>query len=576
MAVEFRYPCVRVRQAAGAKDLLLFSAPALDIEQWVGIPQRLSLEGSETAGFQRTVSPSREAALRKFFVEPKNVIQNPLLCAVRQTPGVQIRYLPSLEDEDLGHVEFEFTAFAEMTYLQLLTAARLYLEQRDPSLVGRLSPKDLVASLQSQLDPDDLISGEDDPLSPSELEAEFEDAEDFEDEDAGADGAPAEEALFDESQITDFWDQLRAREEVAAKLPPQRVVENLAGFSRGMLESYLRPAILVDGQHRLKGALLAARDIVETGEDAKAMILAGKSPEEALNTLMPKVARRLPISLLMDDSAAEHVFQYVLVNQKATPVPKALLGTIISTSLAEDELAMIADRLEDAKIQLQGSRIISILSRSADSPFAERVAKGLDGDGAGKLPWSVLGSLADIFRYLQGGRLYHDPTDHAKIWRRHHLDDSKIVSDWQTKGFKSSMEYWQDINGPWMGVFKAFWSCTRDALANTDNPDAYNYWGNSRTSNVYNKPSLHILEADFFRFLKEGKKKIDDVDQIQGLVADWLEYSNKQYFAKNWELEGVKKDSVGTRRQWSKLWANHRENGGSIPAPADFRKISKA
>lgn len=90
----------------------------------------------------------------------------------------------------------------------------------------------------------------------------------------------------------------------------------------------------------------------------------------------------------MDDSPAEHVFQYVLVNQKATPVPKALLGTIISTSLAEDELSTIAARLEDAKIPLEGARIISILSRAEDSPFAGLIAKGFGSDDSTKLQWN--------------------------------------------------------------------------------------------------------------------------------------------------------------------------------------------
>ena len=276
----------------------------------------------------------------------------------------------------------------------------------------------------------------------------------------------------------------------------------------------------------------------------------------------------------MDDSPAEHVFQYVVVNQKATPVAKALLGTIISTSLAEEELATIAERLEDAKIPLQGSRIVSILSRNTDSPFAGLVAKGLKDEGMGKLQWSVLGSLADMFRYLQGARLYHDSNsvDHAKIWRTHHLDSSSIVEEWQARGYKTPYAYWQDLNGPWIKIFVAFWRRTRDVLANTEDLSAHNYWGNPRCSNIFNKPSLHILAADFFSFLREQKVKISSVDQIPELVDGWLEYVSKQYFSRDWKLSGVKKDSVGTRRQWSKLWMNHRQEGGAPPPFGEFAK----
>lgn len=573
MATEFRYPCVRVKQEADSKDLLLFSASAVDIDRWVGIPQRLSLAGNETAGFQRTVSRNREAALRKFFSEERNVIQNPLLCAIRQAPGVRVTYSPTEDDVSLGHVEIKFEKYAEFSLLELLKAARSYLEERVPALQGRAVPTELISALQKDLDPGSLAQGD-----VGDLDSEADEGKDEDSEDGEGDSStePAEEALFDESQITDFWDQVRAREEIAGKLLPNVAPDKLLGFSRQMLESYLRPIILVDGQHRLRGAILAAEDEVNSSQEAENLIVNGMTARDARHQLMAQRARRLPVSLLMDDSPAEHVFQYVLVNQKATPVPKALLGTIISTSLAADELATIAERLEDAKIPLEGSRIVSILSRSTDSPFVGLVAKGLDGDGVDKLQWSVLGSLAEIFRYLQGGRFYHDPADHAKTWRAHHLNDSPIVAEWQTRDYATAYSYWQDLNGPWIEVFKAFWRRTRDTLANLENPASPNYWGNPRDSNIFNKPSLHILAADFFSYLRERKIKIESVEHISLLVDDWLEYASKQYFARDWKLAGVKKDSVGTRRQWSRLWANHRQQGGAPPAPAEFIKLYKA
>lgn len=573
MIANFRYPCVQVKQESGSKELLLFSASAIDIEQWVGIPQRLSLLGNETAGFQRTVSKSREAALRKFFSEERNVIQNPLLCAIRQASGIQVTYVPSGDNMSLGHVEITVKRYAKLSLADLLKEARLYLEGRVPELQGRLMPTELIADLQKQLDPAIFVQDADQDLYHEELD----DDEGVGEDDGESDGEPAEEALFDESQITEFWDQLRAREEIAVKLTAGPIPERLLGFSREMLESYLRPVILVDGQHRLRGATLAVRDEVENSHEAEELIINGMTAADAKQQLMTQKARRLPVSLLMDDSPAEHVFQYVLVNQKATPVPKALLGTIISTSLAAGELATIAERLEDAKIPLEGSRIVSTLSRAVDSPFVGLVAKGLDGDGVEKLQWSVLGSLAEIFRYLQGARLYHDPADHAKTWRTHHLSDSPIVAEWQTRDYDSAYDYWQNLNGPWIEVFKAFWRRTREKLANVENPVAPNYWGNPRTSNIFNKPILHILMADFFSYLRETKVKIESAEQISDLVDDWLEYASPQYFARDWKLDGagVKKDSVGTRRQWSRLWANHRQNGGSPPAPGEFVKLYK-
>lgn len=570
MALKFDYECVLVRQSHDGKTLLLFSASAVDIEAWIGIPQRLSLSGTETAGFQRTVSQSREIALREFFAEPRNVIQNPLLCAIRQAPGVQVTFEPSAAGALTGRVTVEFEDYGAMTLHQLLTAARLYLESRVPALAERAVPNDLIVNLQAEL----IEDLEDGGVAAIGEAGAFD--EDDADEDETVSG-PAEDALFDESQITEFWDQLRAREEIAAKLqerdPP---IEQLAGFSREMLRSYLQPIILVDGQHRLRGATLAAAAEAETNKEAADLVEQGLPVSEARSRIMAKVARHLPISLLMDDAPAEHVFQYVLVNQKATPVPKALLGTIISTSLGAEELSTIAARLEHAHIPLEGSRIVSILSRSQDSPFFGLIAKGFGADDSTKLQWSVLESLINIFRYLRGAKFYHDTTtDHAATWAKHHLAGSGLVAEWQARDFASAEDYWRDLDGPWMAVFKAFWSKTRDMLADTANEHAHNYWGDPKGSNIFNKPMLHILATDFFSYLREQKAKPGEVAEIPALVEGWLEYASSQYFARDWDLDGVKKDSVGTRRQWSKLWATYRQQGDK-PQIREYSKLYKS
>lgn len=563
MSKTFNYPCVSVQQSSAGKTIVLFAAPATDINGWVGIPQRLSLSGTETAGFQRTVSPARETALRKFFAEPKNVIQNPLLCAIRQAPGIKVTFLPDPDDAEAGRVQIELEDFEAMTLEQLLQAARSYLESRVAGLATRQSPTELIVELETDINAGSTYNGKD---------GEGEEAE----SDESVLGEPAEDALFDESQITAFWDHLRAREEIARKLGAE-TPEEIAGFSREMLISYLRPVILVDGQHRLRGAILAAEDQANVSTQGEDLVAAGTEPDDAVATVAGQVARRLPVSLLMDDSPAEHVFQYVLVNQKATPVPKALLGTIISTSLAEGELSTIADRLEDAKIPLEGARIISILARADDSPFKELIAKGFGSDDSTKLQWNVLGSLSDIFRYLKGARFYHEGSDHAVTWQKHHLEGSAIVADWQAKEFDTPLQYWQDLNGPWLLIFKAFWTKVRAELA-SENAGAPNFWGDPRNSNIFNKPMLHILTADFFSYLREQKVKIGSADEVPALVEGWLEYASRQYFSRDWKLlgAGVKKDSVGTRRQWSKLWATHRQQGGNPPTAAEFSKLLKA
>ena len=118
-----------------------------------------------------------------------------------------------------------------------------------------------------------------------------------------------------------------------------------------------------------------------------------------------------------------------------------------------------------------------------------------------------------------------------------------------------------------------FWRCVRERFANTDDQDRPNYWGKTRTSNLFNKVSLTILASDFFQSLVETKKQINSVNDISPLVDDWLEDVNTQYFDKDWKFEGkgFKKDSPGIRKQWADIWVEYRKNPANLP---DRRRFS--
>ncbi len=127
-------------------------------------------------------------------------------------------------------------------------------------------------------------------------------------------------------------------------------------------------------QHRLRAAVTSAKALVNKDNQyqeyiEQAIINDNLDPEEAQRKVESEAARKLAISLLMNTDPAEQVFQFVVVNQKATPIKSALLGTIISTSLSNDELCRVSDRLEAAGIKLEESRAVTFLTRYPKSPF---------------------------------------------------------------------------------------------------------------------------------------------------------------------------------------------------------------
>lgn len=577
MSEQKSYPAVRIRQTPEAGDLVLFGASATDVDDWSGVPQRERLgKDTEAVGFQREESPKRLAELASFFGNGRNVIQNPLLCASRDAAKVTFQATEDVVDGEAvatrGTLTIEWEDLAALPLVELLRRVCTTLEGRLSDLADTQLDEAKVARLKERANVEHpgFVAG--DPADESD---------DSDDGDAMSDPGETEEGneavtsvLFsDETHIADFWEEVAARvrllEEAGGDFDP----ESFLGFSKEAMKSYLQPVVVVDGQHRLRGALLAAERAVNSDAlqaEVEAAIEGGADPDEVVDELKRREARHLPVSMLMDASPAEHVFQFVVVNQKATPIGRALLGTIVSTSLSADELAGVSERLTSAGIPLEDSQAIAYLTRHPDSPFRDLVEKGLTNEGTDLLQWNVLGSLVRIFRELKGGRLYHEKVDYADKWRRDRLDASGIVA--AAADGESKMEFWGRPDGPWRDTFIAFWSAIRDRLATTDDKDAGNYWGSPRTSNLFNKISLTILAADFFQFLTDRGYTIDDTDDVKGFVDEWLKDVKTSYFSRDWKLGGVKKDAPGTRAQWAYLWVQYRKDPQQLPQLQLFRQ----
>ncbi|MHC5776649.1 hypothetical protein [Nostoc sp.] len=69
--------------------------------------------------------------------------------------------------------------------------------------------------------------------------------------------------------------------------------------------------------------------------------------------------------------------------------------------------------------------------------------------------------------------------------------------------------------------------------------------------NIFNHTSLKILSADFFQYLCERRIGIDSAESIPSLVEEWWYGVNSNYFNRDWNLHGIKKDIPGIRKQWA-------------------------
>lgn len=576
----FEYDAVRIRQTAQGPWIVFFAAPAIEIDRWSGVPQKRELGTQETTGFQRQVNVKRLESLNKFYTDNANTVQNALLGATRKSENAKVEFIPDAnskgEFSQTGKLRIAFEDLTALPLRALLEMLKQTLVERVPTLAQADVPQSMVIKLKESIR----------LASPEVTQAQSVEGPDTEgngngngdsDQERGEESENSEDALFaEESHVLEFYQEVAARCMVLEELP-SFVGDEFAGFSRDAISSFLKPVVLVDGQHRLVGAIEHARDMLGKSpfkENIEQAIAAGKAAQEVEEELWPKACRRLPVSLLICDDPAEHVFQFVIVNQKATPIGRALLGTIVATTLSDDELSRVSDRLKAAGILLEEARHVAFLSRSPESPFSGFVEKGLASDSNERLPFSVMVSLVKIFRNLKDGRLWGDKNDYADLWRRKYLDTSGIVQDWSASTkYDGPYEYWRSDEGPWRKAFIEFWKCVKRKLA-SDDPEDQNCWGRTRKSNLFNKIYLHILMADFFQYLTETRKGIESIQAISGLVDDWLDEVQPSYFRRDWKLENQKKDVPGIRKSWAILWVGYRKNPQRAPAVKEFRQAA--
>lgn len=570
--MEYRYKALRIKQTSSDKMIVFFAAPATEIDEWAGVPQKKRFgTGEETVGFQREENAKRIENLGDFCANDENIIQNPLLCSTRRIPVATSRFEQNpgeLGDSQEGDLVIEIPDYDSFTMEQILSHVRDYIVNRVPDLASTPPEDGLIAKLKSLAVEQGHFSLEE------ESEEDTDEGESEESHESSTETSEAEAALFEESHIVDFWQEVACRHEVIKMMETPPTGEEFLGFTRSALISYLMPIVLVDGQHRLRGTLKAAEDKLTRADiqiEIESRITAGESAEVVQRNILTREVRRLPVSLLLADDPAEQVFQFVVVNQKATPIGRALLGTIVSTTLSNDEMSAVASRLKSAGIELEESQAITYLARFPGSPFYNLVERGLAGDMKDLMQWGVFASLVGIFRDLRGGRLFGGKNDYADTWKNRYLAGSNIVSGYSEAGFGEPFGYWRSIDGPWRDVFIAFFIKIRDEFGDPNTPDAHNYWGKPRDSNLFNKISLTILVSDFFQFLVETRQTIESSAKISELVDDWLDNVARNYFNRNWNLSGTKKDSSGIRNQWAYQWVEYRKNPSQLPRVINYR-----
>lgn len=281
---SYKYSAIRFKQNIASSWVVSFTANAQEITNWAGIPQKKQFDKVESSGFQREIKKERMDSLVTFFTNPKNVIQNPLLCASRNslTEGVEPK-VTFVDDEDQtdeyvrkGYIHIEVDDYSTLPLKDLLELFKGTLESRIPELAEADVNQLLLESMKES-----FFGGNNSEATGDSLET-------------------SNQIELEESHIADLWQELACRILILEEDTESKEHTSVLGFDRESIISYLLPITLVDGQHRLIGATEHFKFFCESQdgiEETERLIESGLDAGQANTELEDKFCRKCQFHL---------------------------------------------------------------------------------------------------------------------------------------------------------------------------------------------------------------------------------------------------------------------------------------
>jgi hypothetical protein len=252
--------------------------------------------------------------------------------------------------------------------------------------------------------------------------------------------------------------------------------ENKFRLLDGMYE-LSKPALIVDGQHRVFGAA-AAR-----GPSVSFLVCA-----------------------IPHCSWEEQAFQFLVINEEAKPVDVTVLYDIFGSSLTRDEADNVRQRLGPAGKDVERRIAAVIAYRDQDSPFLHMVqlrVEDLPKDVQPYLSPRLIVDLIDGSRSCRGFRA--DP-DFLRLVVRPTLHESEADDVWTS---------WYD--GCWRQYWYAFWRAIRDYFNEGSEP----LWMQRQQTNLTKGVSLKALQDVLLdEMVNKAQAANDQIERLREIGVD--------------------------------------------------------
>jgi hypothetical protein len=515
MSKQFSYIGQVYRQGDSDAKLVTFCADAKAINEWGGVPQK---NDRFDGGFQRALN-KRYERIRKFF-ESGQVSPTAVVVAFRQ--GVlkidPLTYPSSAwPSEEVLSSQPQFVKLSfEVEDIDTEEAPLDDLIERAKVLLAARISTDTVTDTEDSEDEatavsDDALSQDEDGEDTEESEAEddedteveeveVDDEEEGDSIDVGHSKLKAFYAFISSKESVEQWiaDEQKRYEIVSAKKKKKKRDKEFLAVRpevrlKQTLVSLLRPAMIVDGQHRVSGAYHAS------------------VPEVTFN-----------VCAIAEADWVEQVFQFVVLNKTARPISKGFLSGMLNTSLTNIEIRDVDERLETIGVKSMDRLLLRVVNFDPASPFHDMVAQpgevaGVD--NTGKLKDQGMINLARTWRAMQ----YPAQKMRLKMFypalglsRSNHTQAAKAwIQDKQ-----------------WMSFFYAFWHSIR----NLYEPEGI--WVKAEDLHLLKIVTLQVMQDYFLKSQQDAGTQFASVDQFGEKVTAFYKPVKAAFF-RGWQRSGL-------------------------------------
>lgn len=253
------------------------------------------------------------------------------------------------------------------------------------------------------------------------------------------------------------------------------------------------PGLIMDGQHRIFGA---------------------KENNEEIH---------LPVVLIPGLGLSEQVFNFYVLNNKAKPLDKRQLRSIIATSLTAGEISDLNNRFRQSGLNADEAQWTYRVHTDADSPFRTLISLKLEGDVA-PIDDNVMDQV--VSRFMKMPKTYES--------LKKGLD-----FDWdKTQNYESKL-----------ALFYSLWSAVRDEF-----PAA---WEKAKSGpgngQLFQKVALMQLQEFVLGLLKQvvlfqQSSPLANPDSLYADTRKALQRIPEDFFLKEWKKKGL--DTTPGRTLW--------------------------